>query len=113
MPKADSHSTTPAVSSLNNLSVGQLIDELGQVKAEAAEIEQREKALKAELIARKVTEAEGALFRATVTEALRQSLDAEAIKAEMGERWYGIHCKVGVTTTVRVSARISITRAAA
>jgi len=95
---------TPA-STLDNLSTGQLADELGQVKAEAAEIESREKAIRAELIGRGVSAAEGALFRATVSESLRQSLDAERVKAEMGEGWYAARCKIAVVTTVRVSAR--------
>jgi hypothetical protein len=96
----------------DNLSAGQLVDELGQGKAEAAEIEAREKALKAELIARSVTEAEGALFRATVSEALRETIDTEKVKAEMGASWWSARCKVGIVTTVRVSARKGIAKAA-
>jgi ABC-type xylose transport system substrate-binding protein len=96
----------------DNLSAGQLVDELGQVKAEAAEIEAREKELKAELIARSVTEAEGALFRATVSEALRETIDTEKVKAEMGATWWSARCRIGVVTTVRVSARKGIAKAA-
>jgi hypothetical protein len=112
MPEAANHSTPAIASPFSNLSTGQIIDELGQVKAEAAEIEQREKALKAALIARGVTEAEGALFRATVTESLRETLDAETVKAEMGGAWWSARCKVGIATTVRVSARKGVKLAA-
>ena len=111
MPKATDHSTS-AAPQFDNLSTGQIVDELGQVKAEAAEIEMREKALKAALIARGVTEAEGALFRATVTEALRETIDADKVKAEMGAGWWSARCKVGITTTVRVSARKGVKLAA-
>lgn len=62
MPKAIADLTP--VSSLHNSSVGELVDHLGQIKAEAAEIKAVEDALKAELIARGVTEAEGQSFPA-------------------------------------------------
>jgi hypothetical protein len=54
MPKAAAHSTQP-VSLFHNLSLGELVDQLGHVKAEAAEVKAREDALRAELIARNVT----------------------------------------------------------
>jgi hypothetical protein len=101
------------ITTLHNHTIGQLVDELGQVKAEAAEIKAREDLLKAELTARDVTEAEGDLFRATVTVASRWTLDAERVKAEMGVGWYDARCKIGSVTTVRVSARTGATRAAA
>src|SRR6202011_2711246 len=96
---------TPIITTLHNLPLGQLVDELGQVKAEAAEIKAREDLLKAELTARDVTEAEGDLFRATVTVASRWTLDAERLKAEMGVGWYDSRCKIGSVTTVRATAR--------
>jgi hypothetical protein len=111
MPKAGEHSTQP-VSLFHNLSIGELVDQLGHVKAEAAEIKAREDALRAELIARGITEAEGMLFRATVTEATRWTLDAERIKAEMGELWTVAHSKVSAVTSVRLSARTGSRRAA-
>ena len=110
-PNIEEEATTMTIQ-FDNLSVGQIVDELGQVKAEAAEIEMREKALKAALIARGITEAEGALFRATVTEALRETIDADKVKTEMGTGWWSARCKVGLTTTVRVSARRGVKLAA-
>ncbi|SRR5579883_153015 len=113
MPQAGSHLTAvPSVSPLHNLGTGAIVDRLGALKARIADLVAEEGVLRAELIARKVEAAEGDLFRCTVTEALRQSLDAEAVKAELGERWYAAHCKVSVTTTVRVSARIGSRKAA-
>jgi hypothetical protein len=96
----------------HNLSDGQLADELGQVKAEAAEVKAREDALKAELIARGVASAEGTLFRATVNETLRETLDAALIRSEMGPSWVSAHSKIGVVTTVKVSARTGAKHAA-
>jgi hypothetical protein len=102
--KATVHSTSN-LSIFDNLSIGEIVDRLGHAKAEAAEIKVREDALKAALIARGFTEAEGMLFRATVSEALRETLDADKIKTEMGPSWCSIHSKIGVVTIVRVNAR--------
>jgi hypothetical protein len=111
MPKAGAHSTQ-AVSLFHNLSIGELVDQLGHVKAEAAEIKAREDALRAELITRGDAKAEGMLFRASVSQATRWTLDAERIKAEMGELWTVAHSKVSTVTTLRVAARTGSRRAA-
>jgi hypothetical protein len=113
MPKADSHLTAvPSVSPLHNLSAGDLADELGAIKSDLADLKSREDALRGELIRRDVSEAEGALFRATVTEATRWTLDTERLKSEMGAAWYEAHCKGSQTTTVRVCARTGARKAA-
>jgi hypothetical protein len=113
MPKAESHLTAvPSVSPFHNLSTGAIVDRLGALKAQLADLKETEEALRGELIARKVEAAEGELFRATVTEALRQSLDAEQIRSEMGERWITSHSKISVVTSVRVSARTGTRKAA-
>jgi len=109
--KANVHSTS-TLSIFDNLSIGELVDQLGHAKAEAAEIKAREEALKAALIAKGITEAEGVLFRATVSEALRETLDAEKIKEEMGPSWCSAHSKIGIVTTVRVNARKGVKIAA-
>jgi hypothetical protein len=111
MPKAAANSTSP-VSLFHNLSIGELVDQLGHVRAEAAEAKAREDALRAELIARGVTEAEGMLFRASVTQATRWTLDADRIKAELGELWTVAHSKVSTVTTLRVTARTGSRQAA-
>ncbi len=102
----------PSVSPFHNLATGAIVDRLGALKAQLADLKADEEALRGELIVRKVEAAEGDLFRATVTEALRQSLDTEQVKAEMGERWYSARCKISVTTTVRISARTGARKAA-
>ena len=113
MPKAADHLTSvPSVSPFHNLTVGAIVDRLGALKAQLADLKDDEEALHGELIIRKVEAAEGDLFRATVTEALRETLDTERVKVEMGERWYSSHCTIGVTTTVRVSARTGTRKAA-
>jgi hypothetical protein len=58
--KAIAQSTS--VSIFDNLLIGELVDQLGHAKAEAAEIKAREDALKAALIGCGVTDAEGVPF---------------------------------------------------
>jgi hypothetical protein len=53
------------------------------------------------------------LFRATVSEVTRWTLDTDRVKAEMGEAWYGARCKMGSVTTIRVSVRTGAKRLAA
>src|SRR4029077_885029 len=99
-------------SQFHNLSTGAIVDRFGALKAQLADLKADEETLRGELIARKVEAAEGDLFRATVTEALRETLDTERVKLEMGERWYWSRCKIGVNTTLRVSARTGTRKAA-
>jgi hypothetical protein len=96
------------ITTLHNLPLAEIVDQLGLVKVAAAEIKAREDALKAELAARDVRAADGALFRVAVTIASRWTLDAERVKSEMGVGWYDSRCKVGIVTTVRVTARADV-----
>jgi hypothetical protein len=65
-------------------------------KAEAAEIKAREEALKRALIAKGATEAEGVLFRATVS----------------GPSWCSSHSEIGTVITVRSRKGIALPVAA-
>jgi hypothetical protein len=100
------------ISPFHNHTAGQIVDELGSIKAQIADLKAREDALKAELIARGNTEAEGALFRATISTAMRWSLDSERVKAEMGDDWYSSRCRVASVTSLRISARKGLAVAA-
>src|SRR5438067_12050756 len=85
MPKA-----TRILSHFDNLPTGELVDQLGGVKAEIADLETRQQSLRAELLKRCLTEAEGAVYAATVTQAMRWTLDAKPVRAEVGAaRWNG------------------------
>ncbi len=110
MPKAtaDLIPITP----LHNLSLGEIVDQLGHAKVAAADAKATEDALRTALIARGVSEAEGALFRVAVTSGTRWTLNAEAIREEMGELWAIAHSKVSTITSVRVSARTGARKAA-
>ena len=100
MPKA-----TTIISPFHNLPVGEIVDQLGAVKAEIADLEAREKNLRAELLKRCVIEAEGAMYAAAVTQAVRWTLDAKAVRAEMGDSWWNGRCRQSLVTTVTVAAR--------
>ena len=78
----------PIISPLHNRPLGDVVDELGAVNAQIAELEGRQKMLKATLIAAGIDKAEGAAFAATVIpEAMVSTLDVKRIAAEMGESW--------------------------
>src|SRR5437764_269586 len=99
MPKAIS-----ILSPFHNLAPGALADELGTVKAQIADLETREKALRDELIRRGVSTVDGAAYSATITEGMRWTLNTAAIKAEMGLPWYDARCRQSLITTVAVKA---------
>ena len=98
MPKA-----TAIISQFDNLPVVEIVDQLGSVKAEIADLEARE--LRAELLKRCVIEAEGAQYAAAVTQAVRWTLDTKSVRAEMGDVWFDRRCQQSLVTTVTVAAR--------
>ena len=83
---------------------GALADELGTVKAHIADLELREKALRDELIRRGVSDIEGTVYSATITDTVRWTLNTAALKAEMGLPWYDARCRQSLVTTVAVKA---------
>ena len=91
-------------SPLHNLAAAALADELGTVKAQIADLETREKALRDELIRRGVSTIEGDAYSATITQAVRWTLDTKALKAERGQAWYDARCRQSLITTVAVKA---------
>src|SRR5580704_11030098 len=99
-----------SVNPLRNLSANALVDQLGAVKAEIAAFEGREKALRDELLRRGLTEAEGARFNATVTQAVRWTLDTKAVKSEMGDFWWDARCRQSLVTTFAVKPRVAVAK---
>ncbi len=108
MPKA-----IPILSQFHNLPVGDLADQLGTVKAEIADLEAREKALRDELIRRRLPAIEGALYAATISDAVRWTINAAAVRAEMGDAWWNARCRQALVTTVAVKARAVAVKIAA
>jgi hypothetical protein len=108
MPKAIS-----ILSQFHNLSAGDLVDQLGALKAEIADLETREKALRDELLRRGEPAIDGAAYIATISEAVRWTLNTAAVKAEMGAVWYDAHCRQSLVTTVAVKPRAVAVKLAA
>ena len=111
MPKATANIVS--VSPYHNLSAGELADQLGALKAEIAALEDREKDLRDELIHRGGAEIEGAAYRATVSDAVRWTLDAKAVRGEMGDAWWNARCRQSLVTTVAVKALVAAQKLAA
>jgi hypothetical protein len=107
MPKA-----TLIVSPFHNLPVGEIVDQLGGVKAAIADLESRAKALRDELLRRAVPQVEGAQFGASITQSIRWTLDTKAVRAEMGEPWYDRHCRQTPVTTVNVEPLAAVAASA-
>ena len=103
MPKA-----IPILSPFHNLPTGDLVDQLGGLKAAIADLEKRQKAVRDELLSRAVEQVEGAQFGATITHSVRWTLDTKAVKAEMGEGWYDKHCRQTAVTTVNVEPLVAV-----
>jgi hypothetical protein len=110
MPKATVQNITSA---LHNLALPALVDELGDLKAQIAELEAREKSLRDELIARGSSIAEGRSYSASITEAVRWTLDAKSVRSEMGDAWWNARCQQAVVTTVAVKPRAGSAQLAA
>src|ERR1700676_3321819 len=98
---------------LRCIAAGDLADQLGTLKAEIADLETREKALRDELIRRGGAEVEGALYYVTVSDAVRWTLDAKTVRAEMGEDWWIARCRNAMVTTVAVKPLAVATKLAA
>ena len=89
-----------------------IVDQLGHIKAEIAELEEREKKLREEIIALGKDEVEGDLFRATVSTASREGKDKvfkdkidELVEKYLSRQFIAAHTTATEVVSVRVSAR--------
>ncbi len=81
------------------------IDALGALKAQIAELEIQEKALKASLGELEPGAYEGELYRVTVAKTDRETLDMEAVRAKLSPQFISAHTRVTPVTTIRVGVR--------
>jgi len=88
---------------MNNLSP--TIDRLGVVKAQLAALKAEEAELKAILIENGAGAYEGELYRATVSETERETLDMDAVREKLSPQFIRAHTNVTPVTMVRVVAR--------
>jgi hypothetical protein len=87
----------------NNLT--STIDALGSIKAQIAELEQKEKQLKAVIVEQGAGAYEGNLFRVTVAVSERETLDMKAVREKLSPQFIAAHTKVAEVISVRVCAR--------
>lgn len=98
---------------LTKKEISRLVDDLGHAKAQAADAADAENAIKAKLIAAGVTEAEGELFRATISESERETKDKpfkelvdRLIEEHTSPQYRAAHTSKSTVTSVRVVARV-------
>jgi hypothetical protein len=85
--------------------LGLIVDELGGLKADISDLCEREDELKALLIKSDRHEINGSLFRATVTDSVRITMDQTMIRTYLTPKQLKKVEKSAPCTTVRVVAR--------
>lgn len=88
---------------MSNLSP--IIDELGVLKAQIANLEAQEKALKDQLIELGAGCYEGQVFKVTVSVAERSNLDMKAVRAKLSPQFITAHTTITTVKSVRVVSR--------
>jgi len=81
------------------------IDAWGELKAEMAALELREKALKAALADLEPGAYEGEQYRLTISDSIRESLDMKAVRAHLSRQFIAAHTRETPTRTHKVVAR--------
>lgn len=89
--------------------LGALVDKLGELKAEIADLCKQERNIKEQLIETRLPNIDGDLFRATISTHERASLDSELVKMFLTPAQLLQCTKISEVTTVRVNARIKTT----
>ena len=84
-----------------------LVDRLGYLKAQIAELKKQEESLKNAILAGGNATYEGQVFRATVTETTRNFIDADLARKCLTEKQLAKITKTCGTVVVRVTARKS------
>jgi hypothetical protein len=85
--------------------IGNLVDELGAVRAQLAALKTRETELRDAIMAHRVGEAEGARYSMALASSVRWSLDVNAVRLEMGEDWFDRRCRQTAVVSIRIIPR--------
>lgn len=83
--------------------LARMVDEYGQLKAQEAEVQAKINTLKQMLIDTELSEIEGILFRVTVSESERSTLDTKALRKDLPDVADKYTRKTAVTTVRCVS----------
>ena len=65
------------------------------------------------MIRRGDAEIEGTFYRATISDAVRWTLDAKTVRSDMAEPWWNGRCRQSLVTTVAVKALAVVSKLAA
>jgi hypothetical protein len=84
------------------------IDDLGVLKAQMAELAKKEKALKAALDDLAPGAYEGALYRLSISESVRETLDMDAVREKLSHQFIAAHTRATEVRTLRFSARSGV-----
>ena len=87
--------------------VAKLVDDLGVLQAQIAELEGKAKVIKDTLKAEGAGAYEGDLFRATVSVSDRETLDMKAVREKLSPQFISAHTKVTSVACVKVSAKVN------
>lgn len=95
-----------------NIKNTHIVDQLGEIKARIADLEEQEKVLRDQVLALGEKEVEGDLFRATVSTASREGRDKvfkdkieELVEKHLSRQFIAAHTTSTEVTSVRIAAR--------
>ena len=98
---------------MNNAIISRKINSLGNYLAEIKVLEEKARALKAELIEAGITERTTSQYKLTIFQQERGTLDKAAVVEHCGLAWVAAHTKIGVSTVVKVTPVVQEEKAAA
>ena len=92
---------------MNAKRIGNLVDELGRIRAQLADLKENESDIRDELLVSGITEAEGNLFRVVVVESDRKIIDWQKIAKLLkpSRQLISGNTRRSTSTSIRVSAR--------
>jgi hypothetical protein len=85
--------------------VAAMVDDYGHLAAQLATLEARKEGLRAQLLELGAGAYEGALFRVTVSESERETLDMKAVREHLSRQFIQAHTTTKAVATVRCAAR--------
>jgi cell division protein FtsB len=88
---------------MKNLS--KVIDDLGALKAQIAELTAREKAIKDSLVDLKAGAYEGDTFRLTISDSVRETLDMAAVREKLSPQFIAAHTNRTDVRSFKIGAR--------
>lgn len=85
--------------------LNKVIDELGNIRAQIAELTAKEKAIKESLEGLKPGAYEGDLFRLSISQSVRETLDMKAVREKLSPQFIAAHTNRTEVRTLKIGAR--------